>query len=134
MTEFTKLELLLLFTPDERAAIRQAAVTNSTVADILMLWENAVTADSSNPFINAAMGLFFQLGYLTEERYNAIVSTLHPTVVASNGTVTIGDTVNLLPPFDNGITEHTIKGFDTTGAIFIEGFDGSFDVSYIRKV
>ena len=70
---WTAYQFLLQFTPEERAAFRAAALTDSSVADFQQLAQAAQEVISNDPMTIAGMNYLVSVGLLTEARKNEIL-------------------------------------------------------------
>lgn len=70
---YTSYQFLTRFTPEERAAIRALALTDSTVADFLQLEQAAQEIITDNPIVVSGMDYLVSVGLLTESRKNEII-------------------------------------------------------------
>lgn len=71
---YTAYQFLLRFTPEERAAFRAAANTDSIVADFQQLAGAAQEVWTDDPMTIAGMGYLVAVGLLTESRKNEILA------------------------------------------------------------
>jgi hypothetical protein len=71
---YTSYEFLLRFTPQERAAFRDAAITDPLVADFQQLAAAAQQIISNDPNTIAGMNYLVSVELLTEQRKNEILS------------------------------------------------------------
>lgn len=70
---YTAYQFLTRFTAEERAAFRNAAITDSTVADFQQLAGAAQEVSTDNPVTIAGMEYLVSVGLLTESRKNEIL-------------------------------------------------------------
>lgn len=70
---YGSLEFLNRFTAAERASIRSAAISDSNLADFLMLLECAVEVVNTNPATTAGMDYLVAQGLLTRARADEIL-------------------------------------------------------------
>lgn len=72
---WTTLEFMLLFTPEERAAVRAVAASDLMAADFLQLLQAAQEVVSDNPLVAQGMGYLAMLGALSPERMTEILNS-----------------------------------------------------------
>lgn len=70
---WTAYQFLLRFTPEERAAFRNAAITDVNVADFQQLAQAAQEVISNDPMTLAGMNYLVSIGLLSEPRKNEIL-------------------------------------------------------------
>jgi len=74
--KWTSYEFLLRLTAQERADIRQRAITDSNVADFLMLAQSAQEVISNDPVTLMGMNYLVSIGVFTEQRKKEILQIL----------------------------------------------------------
>jgi len=70
---YTAYQFLMRFTPEERAAFRNAAITDTAVADFQQLAGAAQEIATDNPMTIAGMNYLVSVGLLTEQRKQEIL-------------------------------------------------------------
>lgn len=70
---YTAYQFLMRFTPEERAAFRSAALTDTAVADFQQLAGAAQEIATDNPMTVAGMDYLVSVGLLTEQRKQEIL-------------------------------------------------------------
>ena len=70
---YSSFQFFQLFTPQERAAIRTAAMSDQTVADFQQLAGAAQQILNTDPMTIAGMNYLVSVGLLTEARKNEIL-------------------------------------------------------------
>ena len=70
---YTSYQFLMRLTAEERAAIRAASITDSTVADFQELASAANEIETTHPMTIAGMNYLVSVGILTEQRKNEIL-------------------------------------------------------------
>lgn len=74
--KWTSYEFLLRLTAQERADIRQRAITDPNVADFLMLAQSAQEIISNDPITLMGMNYLVYIGVFTEQRKKEILQIL----------------------------------------------------------
>lgn len=70
---YTTYEFLLRFTPEERAAARNAAITDPIIADFQQLSQVISTIDNTDPQTIQGMQYLVSVGVITQQRFDEIM-------------------------------------------------------------